>query len=472
MIDRLLNLPAIFFRGYTVGDLGQRVMGISAIREALSRRVLIVVLAFIFSIFSLLILFYYDAGLALIAVGLAGMLMVAIFLTAYLQMRHQRDYVNLQGRFTGRTLQLINGIAKLRVAGGQRRAFVHWSDLFLRQRQALMKVQQLAVGLATFNEAHSVIILMVIFGVIAYSGDFDLGTGSFVAFLTAFTQFIVATVAVSSALSSLISIIPLYERAQPILTTLPEVSQEKHHPGELSGRIAASRVSFRYSESRPLVLDDITIEADPGEFIAIVGPSGSGKSTLLRLLLGFEVPQKGSVLYDGQDLAMLDVQSVRQQIGVVLQNGKLFTGTIFSNIVGAAPLTVDDAWDAARKAGLSEDIKAMPMRMHTVIGEGAKTISGGQKQRLLIARAIVNKPRMIIFDEATSALDNRSQTIVSQSLEELDATRIVIAHRLSTIAHADRIYVFDHGRIVQQGTYTQLVHEHGLFADLVRRQLA
>ncbi len=242
-------------------------------------------------------------------------------------------------------------------------------------------------------------------------------------------------------------------------------------PGELTGNIEVNHVIFRYREGTPLVLRDISLSIPPGQFVAIVGPSGSGKSTLFRMLLGFEKPESGSVYFDGQDLAGLDLQAVRRQIGVVLQSGRLFTGDIFSNIVGAAPLTIDDAWEAARMAGLEDDIKNMPMGMHTVVSEGGGGLSGGQRQRLLIARAIVNKPRILLFDEATSALDNRTQAIVSSSLESLQTTRVVIAHRLSTILHADRIFVIDKGVIAQCGTYEELIGQPGLFAEMSRRQL-
>jgi ATP-binding cassette subfamily C protein len=266
--------------------------------------------------------------------------------------------------------------------------------------------------------------------------------------------------------------VPLYERAAPILKTLPEVDSTRSNPGELSGAIEANHLVFRYRPDSPLVLRDLSFTVQPGQFVAFVGPSGCGKSTLLRLLLGFEQPESGAVYFDGQDLAGLDVQAVRRQMGVVLQTGKLISGDILTNIIGAAPLTVDDAWEAARLSGLDRDIQAMPMGLHTVINESGGGLSGGQRQRMMIARAIVAKPRLLLFDEATSALDNHTQSIVSQSLKGLKATRIVIAHRLSTIIDADRIFVVDKGRIEQSGTYEELMKQGGLFAELAKRQLA
>jgi ABC-type bacteriocin/lantibiotic exporter with double-glycine peptidase domain len=299
-----------------------------------------------------------------------------------------------------------------------------------------------------------------------------LTTGEFLAFNAAFGQFLTAVLQLSASIVSVLSIVPLYERAKPILQTLPEVDQAKSDPGELSGNIEVSHLAFRYRPDTPLVLKDISMNIPAGEFVAFVGASGCGKSTLFRLLLGFEQPESGSVYYDGQELQQLDVQAVRRQMGVVLQNGKLLSGDIFTNLVGSSPLTVDDAWEAARMAGFDQDIRQMPMGMHTVVSEGGGGLSGGQRQRLMIARAIVAKPRILLFDEATSALDNQTQAIVSKSLEELKATRIVIAHRLSTIIHADRIFVLDKGVVVQSGTYDTLIQQEGLFAELAKRQLA
>jgi ABC-type bacteriocin/lantibiotic exporter with double-glycine peptidase domain len=296
-------------------------------------------------------------------------------------------------------------------------------------------------------------------------------TGDFLAFIAAFASCVAGMLALSGALLTTLSVVPLYEQARPILQAEPEQSAGRSEPGALTGELEVQRLSFRYHAEGPLVLRDVSFQAKPGEFVAFVGPSGSGKSTILRLLLGFELPHAGAVYYDGQDLQGLDVSAVRRQIGVVLQSGRLMPGDILTNIIGSAPLTIEDAWEAARMAGLDEDVKAMPMGMHTLVNEGGSTLSGGQRQRLMIARAIVHRPRLLYFDEATSALDNRTQAIVSASLERLQATRIVIAHRLSTIHNADRIYAIQGGRIADGGTYTELMSRPGLFQDLARRQL-
>ena len=273
-------------------------------------------------------------------------------------------------------------------------------------------------------------------------------------------------------MSQLLDVVPILNRLRPVLETEPEVGEDKMEASELTGQIEVSNVTFRYSPEKQPALQNVSLKIQPGQFVAIVGSSGSGKSTLLRLLLGFEKPDNGTIYFDNQDFAELNVTSVRSQMGVVLQHGQLMAGDIFSNIVGSLPLTVDDAWHAAEMVGLSDDIRAMPMGMNTLISEGASNISGGQRQRILIAKSIVNHPRIIVFDEATSALDNRTQSIVAESLEKLKATRIIVAHRLSTICNADYIFVLDNGRIVESGTYDELMDQNGFFTSMAKRQLA
>jgi ABC-type bacteriocin/lantibiotic exporter with double-glycine peptidase domain len=266
---------------------------------------------------------------------------------------------------------------------------------------------------------------------------------------------------------------PLLEMVKPILEEVPEVDESKKMVTSLSGDIEVSNLTFRYTKEGPTVLNNVSLKIKPGEYVAVVGRTGCGKSTLMRLLLGFEKPESGAVYYDGEDLEGLDVRSVRQCIGVALQNGKLFSGDIYSNIIITAPWkTLDDAWEAARMAGVEEDIKAMPMGMHTMISEGSGGISGGQRQRMLIARAIISKPKILYFDEATSALDNITQKHVADSIANLNCTRLVIAHRLSTIKNCDRIIVLDKGEIVEEGRFEELMEKRGLFFEFASRQIA
>jgi NHLM bacteriocin system ABC transporter ATP-binding protein len=440
----------------------------------LSGAVLMGLLTGLFALVNLPLLFYYDSGLAIIGLGIAVVGFLVIVSSGYFQMKYQRELRNVEGKISGLVFQIITGISKLRVAGAEGYAFAYWARQFAKQRRLAFRSRSIVNRMNVFNSILPVAATVAIFSAIAFRSEEAqaLTTGSFLAFNSALLQLLSATIVMSSSVVLVTSLFPVYERIKPILHALPEVDRAKAAPGQLSGDLEVSHLSFRYEADGPLILKELSFHIKPGEFVAFVGPSGSGKSTLFRLLLGFDKPDRGAIQYDGQDLSVLDIDAVRRQVGVVLQQSRIMPGNIFNNIVGASLLTMEDAWEAARMAGLEQDIKEMPMGMHTVIGEGASTFSGGQKQRLLIARAIANKPRILLFDEATSALDNRTQAIVSESLERLQATRIVIAHRLSTIINADRIFVIQDGRVVQSGKYQELIKQPGLFAELAQRQLA
>lgn len=477
--DRLLNLPLPFFRKYTAGDLALRAGAINTIRQAISGAAASVFISGIFSLFYMGLLFYYDAKLAVVAAGFGLMAFLFTTVISILSLNRQREIRKMEGKISGMVLQFINGISKLRVAGAEVHAFATWAAAFAKKKKAAFKTGSLMNRLETFNAVLPVAASMSIFFSVTYlmkesaeTGEPLMTIGSFLAFNTAFTTFLTAALEMSVTIISILNIIPEYERAKPILEALPEVVDQQNDPGELKGEVEVNHVEFRYREDLPLVLKDVSIQLKPGEFGAVVGSSGSGKSTLLRLLLGFEKPESGSIYYDGQYMGDLDLREVRRQIGVVLQSSRLMSGDIFRNIVGSSNLTMDDAWTAAKMAGFDKDVEQMPMKMHTVISEGGQTLSGGQRQRLLIARAMVNRPRIVFFDEATSALDNQTQALVSKSLENLQATRLVIAHRLSTIINADKIFVMHAGKIVETGNYKDLMEKNGHFAELAKRQLA
>ena len=472
--DRLLSLPVTFFKDYSSGDLVGRSLAIGQIRQMLTSTALTSIMTGVFSISSFFLLFHYSTTLALVASGLVFVAAAVSAGCAYLQMKYQRAIFEVAGKISGLTLELMSGISKLRMSGTESQAFARWAAEFTRQKTISSKSTRVSIVMAMFNGVFPALSGLAIFyfGFGMLESGAGLTPGGFVAFNAAFGQFLGSALGLAMTAISVMGIIPAYERAAPIMKAIPESQGARLDPGHLLGSIEASRIQFRYKDDLPLVLHDVSFQIKPGQFVACVGHSGSGKSTLFRILLGFEKPESGSIYFDGMDLADIDPQSLRRQMGVVLQNGRVFDGDIFTNIVGTSPLTLDDAWAAARAAGLDKDIEAMPMGMNTVISEAGGGLSGGQRQRLLIARAIVHKPRILLFDEATSALDNQTQAIVSQSLEQLNATRIVIAHRLSTILHADQIYVFDRGRIVQSGTYDELINQEGLFRDLARRQIA
>ncbi len=472
--DRLLNLRVSFFRQYSTGDLQSRVSAISQMRRLLSGSILQTLFVSLFSLLNLALLFYYSPSLAFVALLVAGVTVIFTTTSGILILRQLRPLLELEGQIFGFMVQLINGVSKLRVAGAEERAFAAWANQYTGQMKLTRDIQLLSDNLGVFNTIMPVLTPTVLFWVawnLTTSGA-NFSTGTFLAFYVAFGIFINGATNLSDTVIDILEIATLWKRAQPILEAEPEIDLNKSDPGKLLGSIQLDHLTFRYRQDGPLNLDDVTINVQPGEFIALVGPSGSGKSTIFRLLLGFEVPESGTVRYDGQDLVGLDISAIRRQLGVVLQNGRINSASIFENISGGAVVSMDEAWEAAQLAGFADDIQSMPMGMHTVISEGGSNLSGGQRQRLLIARALVLKPKILLFDEATSALDNRTQAIVSSSLDRLDVTRIVVAHRLSTIRNADRIYVIEAGRVVQQGTFEVLADQEGLFKQLISRQIA
>jgi ATP-binding cassette subfamily C protein len=471
--DRLLSLPVTFFKDYTAGELGMRAMSINQIRDVLSDTLVASILSSVFSFCYYIQMYYYSKQLAVKALLLVAVSAAATFFLGLWQVRYQKKLIEAQNKLSGLLFQLLSGIAKIRISGSENRAFLQWTQQFGRQRKITFTAQNIANWLAVFNEIFPVAASMVLFYLVIKGERVDLMTGDFIAFNTAMGSLIGSMTQLSGSFITVLGVRPLFDSIRPILATAPEDDEAKQDPGELSGELDVDRVSFRYHATGPLVLDNVSLQVKPGDYIAVVGPSGSGKSTLLRVLLGFEKPESGSVYYDGQDSAKADWRAIRRQLGVVLQDGQLMSGNILENIIGSHPeLTVKDAWEAAKMAGLDEEIRKMPMGMYTMVGEGAGTLSGGQRQRLMIARAVVNRPRLIYFDEATSALDNLTQSIVAASLDKLNATRIVIAHRLSTVKNCDRIYVMDQGKMVEQGSYAELMAKGGLFAALAQRQLA
>ena len=472
VIDRVLKLPASLFREYTVGDFVSRALGIEAVRRILTGQTLRSLMAGLFCWFSILLMLIYDARLALVALALLCVRAVLIIGISALRVYHETRQFNLQGKVEGFVLQLLSSIGKLRVAAATVRALSVWSRQFAAQKRHFIGSQRAANALSLFESAYPTFATLILFAYSSWTQSVLIhNLGGFLAFLAAFGQSMAGVGLWANGISAALVAIPHIARIRPLVTATAEISDERKPPGELTGAVEFSRVTFRYVAGGPPVVDNVSLRIAPGEYVAIVGPSGSGKSSLFRLLLGFEKPESGAVFFDGKALDTLDVSAVRRQLGVVLQNGRLTTGSIYENICGGLPLPLDHAWAAARMAGLDADIRKMPMGMHTMIAEGINTLSGGQRQRIMIARAVARRPRILLFDEATSSLDNRSQAVVSDSLGDLNVTRIVIAHRLSTVRQADRIVVITEGKITQSGSFAELSGTKGTFADFARRQL-
>ena len=465
---RLLSLPVSFFRRYSSGELSSRAGAVSSLCGMLLNNILSVGLSSLMSLLYVAQIFSFAPALVWPSLAIILATVVLSVAASYAQMGVSRRTMKLEAEETGMSYAILNGIQKIRLSGSEKRSFARWGRLYAESARLQYNPPMFLKLNGVITTAISLIGTVVLYYVAVKSG---VGESQYYAFTAAYGRVMGAFTALAGIAISVASIRPVLEMAEPILKAEPEVAVEKLPIEHVSGHIEMRHVTFRYDENTPYVLDDLNLDIKAGEYVAIVGRTGCGKSTLVRLLLGFEKPEKGAVLYDQHDLNNVDPRSVRKHIGVVIQNGQLFQGDIFSNIAISAPqLTLDEAWEAAETAGIAQDIREMPMGMQTMISEGQGGISGGQKQRLMIARAIAPKPSILIFDEATSALDNKTQKQVSDALDGMGCTRVVIAHRLSTIRNCDRILVMDKGAIIEEGTYDELIQKNGYFAELVARQ--
>ena len=465
---RVLSLPVNFFKKYSAGELSSRVGYISILAGQLVSTVLTTSLSAVFSLAYVTQIFRYAPALVSPAMLVTLLSLAVTSASVFLQMRVTRDQMLQGSKESGISYGLITGIQKIRLSGAERRAFARWGKTYARAAELQYNPPMFLKISSVLTTAVSLLGTMWIYAAAIRS---HVSVAEYYAFNSAYGMVNGAFMALAGIALTAAQIRPILEMVRPIMETEPEISEDKEMVTKLSGGIELNNVTFRYTEDGPAILDNISLKIRSGQYVAIVGKTGCGKSTLMRILLGFETPQKGAVYYDGKDIKKLDLKSLRRNIGVVMQNGRLFTGDIYSNIVISAPwLTLKDAWAAAELAGIAEDIKRMPMGMHTLMSEGQGGISGGQRQRLLIARAIAPKPKILMFDEATSALDNQTQKQVSEALDRMKCTRVVIAHRLSTIRQCDRIIVLENGKIIEDGSYEKLLAKDGFFADLVSRQ--
>ena len=465
---RLLSLPAGFFKKYESGELSNRARNVNLLVERLLQVVFTTGLTSLFSLAYFSQIFLYTPALVTPALFVVVTTLVISVVSGIIQLRISKVQMELASKESGMSFALISGIQKIKLAGAEKRAFSKWSSIYSDSAKLLYDPPVLL----KVNTALTLMVTLVGTIVIYYTSvKSGVTVSEYYAFNVAYGMVSGAFTLLAGMALKAAQIGSIFEMTKPILETIPELVEEKLIIEKLKGNIELNNVTFKYKENMPNVLDGLSLKINHGQYVAIVGKTGCGKSTLMRILLGFEKPQCGGVFFDGKDIEQIDLKSLRRKIGSVMQNSKLFTGDIYSNIVINDPrLSVEAAWEAAEMAGFADDIRSMPMGMSTQISEGQGGISGGQKQRLLIARAIASKPKILLFDEATSALDNITQKIVSESLDKLKCTRIVIAHRLSTIQSCDRIIVLDNGHIVEDGTYDELIAKKGFFAELVERQ--
>ena len=468
VMNRIMSLPTSFFKEYSAGELSQRSAYVQALCSTLFTTIGMTGLTSLFSLIYIGQIFVFAPSLVIPSLMITVATIAVTLIATLAQMRITREKMKLAAKTSGLTYSTVTGIQKIKLAGAEKRMFSRWARNYAKEAELEYNPPIFLKLSTTINLAITLIGTLILYYIATENG---VSVADYYAFNTAYGMVSAAFMEVVSVTVTIADIGPTLEMAKPILETEPEKHDDKENISELHGGIELSHISFRYDESMPYVIDDLSLKIKPGEYLAIVGSTGCGKSTLMRLLLGFETPQKGSIFFDKKDINKIDLESLRRKIGSVMQDGKLFLGDIYSNIVITAPqLTLDDAWEAAEVASIAEDIRNMPMDMHTFICEGQGGISGGQRQRLMIARAVAPKPKILMFDEATSALDNVTQKKVSEAIDSLNCTRIVIAHRLSTIQHADRIIYLDKGKIVEEGTFDELIAKNGLFAKLVERQ--
>ncbi len=465
---RVMSLPAEFFKKYSSGEVSSRTAQISSLSNMLVSTILTSGLSVIFSFAYLGQIFLFAPVLVVPSLIITFLTLLNTVSVTLIQMKISKKQMELSAKESGMTYALISGIQKIKLSGAEKRVFARWANL-LSQKARLEYNMPMFLKISSVTTMAITIVGNIVLYIVAIESS--VSVSDYYAFNSAYGMVSGAFLTLTGMTLTAARIKPVLEMVKPIFETVPEISEGKTMVPNVSGSIELNNVSFRYSENMPLVVNDLSLKIKSGQYIAIVGKTGCGKSTLVRLLLGFETPQKGSIYYDGKDLKNLDLKSLRRRIGTVMQSGKLFMGDIYSNIIISAPwLTVNDAWEAAEISCIDEDIRRMPMGMHTIISEGSGGVSGGQRQRLMIARAVAPKPKILIFDEATSALDNITQKKISDSLNSLKCTRIVIAHRLSTIRECDRIIVLDGGKIIEDGNYDELIENKGYFAELVKRQ--
>ncbi|MGB1776385.1 MAG: ATP-binding cassette domain-containing protein [Synechococcus sp.] len=478
-MHRVLSLPTEFFRRRGIGELQLRFGAFEELRLEIQALMEGGLVRFVLTSTYVLFMLRISVKLTLLAIAISVLIVLPTTILALQSRPLQRHQEVAEAEAQSRNLELINSVSKLRLAGAEAPAARWWAE---RYQQVVNLENSLDIKEATaallkniMPNLGTLMIYIMITRLLAEAASSNLvnapNIGQQLGFFAAFNTFIGGIAGLAGLFAGAFDLPVIYERARPLLDAEPEAQDNNKDVGILEGNLALDRVSYRYDNDRPLVLDGVSFEAKAGDYVAIVGPSGSGKSTLVRLLLGFATPENGTIRYDGRPLAGMELKSIRRQIGTVLQNNSLFSSSMMEAIAGGAVIQEEDAWHAAELAGLADDIRAMPMGMQTMIPEGGGTLSGGQRQRVVIARALVRKPRLLIFDEATSALDNHSQAVVTRSLDQLSITRVVIAHRLSTIRHADRIIVMDQGQVKEQGNYESLMANDGLFKRLMQRQI-
>ena len=468
VMARVLSLPAKFFREYSSGELSSRASSINSLCSMLAGFAFSLGLTSLSSLMYVSQIFSFAPSLVIPSIIIMVVSILLSVFSSLLQIKISGEQMKLAAEGSGLSYAMVTGIQKIKLSGAEKRAYSKWLNHYARETEYVYNPPLFLKINSVLITAVSLIGNIILYYIAVKTG---IGQSNYFAFNSSYGLVMGAFTSLASMALSVARVRPILEMAEPILNEQPEIAENKEIITNVRGNIELSNVFFRYDEKSPYIVNNLSLKIKAGEYVAIVGKTGCGKSTLMRLLLGFEKPEKGAIYYDNKDMEKIDLKSLRQKIGTVMQSGGLFQGDIYSNITISKPtLTLDEAWEAAEIAGMADDIRDMPMGMQTMISEGQGGVSGGQKQRIMIARAVAPKPKILFFDEATSALDNKTQRQVSDALDKLKCTRVVIAHRLSTIKNCDRILVLEGGKIIEEGTYQQLVDKNGFFAELVERQ--
>ena len=471
--DRVLRLPKGELQNQSNSDLAMSSLIFQKIREGAQAIVANSILSVIFMFPILMATLFYDIYLGSVILIFSMLSLVIVVLLGCRQIASKKLVINATRGVTSKLFQIIMGIVKLRIELAEGSAYAVWAEEYRKQKSAEIEHNKYQRHTKAFASALPFLGLAIILIAVAVSPNSNFATADFIVIYTIFFIYQTAVARFSDSFGEFVAAILSYQQLDPVLVAQPEIEDLGEQVEYLGGSITFDRVSFRYQSDGPLILDDVTIRANPGEFIAIAGASGAGKSTLFQLMLGLKRPTSGAVFYDGRDLINLNLKQLRRKIGSVPQSVKLHPQDIWDNVVGGNKVENDEeVWESLRIAGIDAEIKRMQMGLMMPIGLSGSVLSGGEGQRVSIAQALLGKPRILLLDEATNWLDNVSQAIFMQNLATLTATRIVIAHRLSTLVKADRIYVLQSGKVVQEGNYNELSEVDGVFRDLIQRQIA
>lgn len=466
---RLLSLQTNFFKKKSSASIETECQNMSEFCASVWEGVAISGITAVLSLLYVILMIYYGGAIVLPAMGLIALTLVCSLFTFWGKSKVLKDTMTMKAEETGIAYSMVSGIEKIKVCAAENRAFARWAKKYADY--ANRKYNQPSI-LKIGNVAKTIMPISGIAVIYYFAAQNGMSVSDYFAFLSGYAFVQMAFGAFCETLEKMAEIKPIYNSIKPILDEKPESEQGQIALGKVSGNIELKNIYFRYENDGPYLIENLGLKIHSGEYLGIVGKSGCGKSTLIRLLLGFEKPEKGAILYDKNDISRVDLSSLRQNIGTVLQADHLFRGDIFSNItISSDKITTDDAWKAAEIADIADDIRKMPMGMNTMITSDWSGFSGGQKQRLLIARAVANNPKILFFDEATSALDNISQKKVSDALAKMNCTRVVVAQRLSTVKDCDRILVLDKGKIAEEGTFDELMEKNGIFASMINKQL-